>query len=350
MIYRLLPQSPGQLSTPQLWHHFHEYLQRTPASVDLHAVNDDLVGFFNSVPQDRLIQAVQSLVNRWQHTFSTPTITVDTHTTGDPIQLAHIGRHHRKHPTQRTLYADDITTIVALALDSRIFKACNSFFLQVRGAGIGSQLSPALCNVAVTLIEHSWHQLHHPLTDHTEIHFVYYRYVDNRFIAFNSIFLKHMAIQTLIHPDFYGNPVELEPVEDMHLLGFDVDLRQRTITYIPPDASWKIRDYASAGSTRLRLSGLQSRAHLIRKYTFPSSAVERALAQLADLYVQKGHDLRSCRQALERKSFGFDRTRSSVHPYAECIIPRLVFVHVPPVPAVLPVNLAFDAVLPCFWP
>ena len=144
--------------------------------------------------------------------------------------------------------------------------------------------------------------------------------------------------------------MELEPVDDMHLLGFDVDLRQRTITYIPPDASWKIRDYASAGSTRLRLSGLQSRAHLIRKYTYPSSAVERALAQLADLYVQKGHDLRSCRQALERKSFGFDRTRSSVHPYAECIIPRLAFVHVPPVPAVLPVNLGFDAVLPCFWP
>ena len=30
-------------------------------------------------------------------------------------------------------------------------------------------------------------------------------------------FLTHLAIQTLIHPDFYGNPVELEPVEDMHL-------------------------------------------------------------------------------------------------------------------------------------
>ena len=46
----------------------------------------------------------------------------------------------------------------------------------------------------------------------------------------------------------------------------------------------------SAGSTRLRLSGFHSRA------------IERALAQLADLYVQKGHDLHSCRQAL-RKSW-----------------------------------------------
>ena len=175
------------------------------------------------------------------------------------------------------------------------------YFLQVRGAGIGSQLSPALCNDAITLIEHSWHQLHHSLTDRTEIHFVYYRYVDNRFIAFNRTFLTHMAIQTLVHPDFYGNPVELEPVDDMHLLGFDVD--RCTITYISPNVSWKLRDQASAGSTHLRLSGFHSRAHLIRKYTYPSSAVERALAQLADLYVQTGHDFHRCRQqALRKKS------------------------------------------------
>ena len=72
----------------------------------------------------------------------------------------------------------------------------------------------------------------------------------------------------------------------MHLLGFDVDLIQRTvITYIPPNAAWKIRDHASAGSQRLRLSGLNSRAHLIHKYTDSTSEIERALAQLADLYV-----------------------------------------------------------------
>ena len=289
MIYRLLPQSPGQLSTPQLWNHFHDYLQHTPVSVDLHAVNDDLVGFFNSVPQDRLIQAVQSLVNRWQHTFTTPTITVDTHT--------------HTHPEIQS----SLPTLAVITANIPHNGHCTRT-TSPRLSGIGSQLPPALCNAAITLIEHSWHQLHHPLTDHTEIHFVYYRYVDNRFIAFNSIFLKHLAIQTLIHPDFYGNPVELEPVEDMHLLGFDVDLRQRTISYIPPDASWKIRDNASAGSTRLRLSGLQSRAHLIRKYTYPSSAVERALAQLTDLYVQKGHDLRSCRQALRGKVPVFGRS------------------------------------------
>ena len=136
-------------------------------------------------------------------------------------------------------------------------------------------------------------------------------------------------------------------MEDMHLLGFDADLRQRTISYIPPDASWKIRDYASAGSTRLRLSGLQSRAHLIRKYTYPSAAVERALAQLADLYVQKGHDLRSCHQALRGKVSVFGRSRFSEQYHAECAVPGPLCVP-PPVPKVLIANPCFDEAPPYF--
>ena len=173
MIFRLLPQAPGQLSIPQLWHHFHDYLHHTPDHIQLHAVNDDLVGFFNSVPQDRLIDAVQSLVTKWHLTFNTPTITVDIQATGDPLQLAHIGQHYRRHPTQRTIHANDITTIAALALDACVFRACTTYFNQVQGAGIGPQLSFALCNVAITLIGHSWHQLHHSLTDHTQIYFTY---------------------------------------------------------------------------------------------------------------------------------------------------------------------------------
>ena len=44
---------------------------------------------------------------------------------------------------------------------------------------------------------------------------------------------------TRFSPTLASKP-KLEPVDDMHLLGFDVDLSQRTITYIPPNAPWKI--------------------------------------------------------------------------------------------------------------
>ena len=228
------------------------------------------------------------------------TLTVDVQATGNPFHHSHIGRHHRKHPTQRTIQTSDITTIVAFALNTCIFRACNNTYKQIRGAGIGSQLSPALCNVAITLIEHSWHQIHNNLLQHTDLHFTYYRYVDNRFIVHNEHFLQHPAIQTLIHHNFFGDPVELEPVEDFHLLGFNIDLPQRTITYMQPSQPWKIRDSTTAGSQRLALSGLQSRLHTIRKYTFPPSSADAAAAELVNLYVQKGHNYHACHRFLKK--------------------------------------------------
>ena len=300
ILQHLYPQHPGQMSIPQLWHHFHSYLTQTPPDISLHATNDDLVGFFNSVPQHRLIDAVHSLVLHWQQQQSTHTLTVDVQATGNPFHHSHIGRHRRKHPTQRTIQTSDITTIVAFALDTCIFRACNNTYKQIRGAGIGSQLSPALCNVAITLIERSWHQIHNNLLQHTDLHFTYYRYVDNRFIVHNEHFLQHPAIQTLIHHNFFGDPVELEPVEDFHLLGFNIDLPQRTITYMQPSQPWKIRDSTTAGSQRLALSGLQSRLHTIRKYTFPPSSADAAAAELVNLYVQKGHNYHACHRFLKK--------------------------------------------------
>ena len=102
--------------------------------------------------------------------------------------------------------------------------------------------------------------------------------------------------------NFFGDPVELEPVDDFHLLGFNIDLQQRTVTYIQPSQPWKIRDATTAGSQRLALSGLQSRLHTIHKYTFPPSSAEAAAAELVKLYVQKGHNQTACSRFLKRKS------------------------------------------------
>ena len=177
-------------------------------------------------------------------------------------------------------------------------------YKQTRGAGIGCQLSPALCNVTGALIEHAWQQLHNNLLHHTDIHFNYYRYVDNRFIIHNEHFLTHPAILTLIRHDFFGDPIELEAVEDNHLLGFNIELTNRTITYMQPTQSWKIRDPTSAGSKRLTLSGLASRLHTMYKYTFPPTAADAAADDyLVKLYIHKGHAAIDCKRFLKsRKS------------------------------------------------
>ena len=83
-----------------------------------------------------------------------------SHSASYTAHSPHIRHHYHRH----------------FALNTCVFRACNTTYKQIRGAGIGSQLSPALCNVAITLIEHSW-------------------------------FLSHPAIQTLIH----HTPSNLKP-------------------------------------------------------------------------------------------------------------------------------------------
>ena len=100
--------------------------------------------------------------------------------------------------------------------------------------------------------------------------------------------------------DFYGHPVELETVDDNMLLGFFVDVDRRTVEYRQPDIR-QIRDCVSAGSLRLKMSGLKSRAHLIRQYTYPTSLISSSLKQLGALYVQKGFSQPAVDQALNQR-------------------------------------------------
>ena len=77
------------------------------------------------------------------------------------------------------------------------------------------------------------------------------------------------------------------------LLGYYVDVSERTII--------------SAGTLRLRLSGLKSRAHLIRKYSFPSCQAQSSLHALSRLYVQKGFALSDIHSALWPTNTSGDR-------------------------------------------
>ena len=98
-----------------------------------------------------------------------------------------------------------------------IFQECHTYYQQIRGAGVGSQLSPALCNVAITLIEHSWHQTYSTFLQQPSIHLFNTRYVDNRYTLISEQFRQPLPIATFAHPEFYGHPVEIETVEDNHL-------------------------------------------------------------------------------------------------------------------------------------
>ena len=123
-----------------------------------------------------------------------------------------------------------------------------------------------------------------------------------------------LPITTLAHPDFYEHPVEIEPVDDDHLLGFHIDPLNRTITFQLPTHPWQIRDPHSARSYRLRLSGLQSRHHTLRQYTYPQHLTQTTSQQLAQLYMTKGHSKEHCAAALR------PRREKKASLFAACLL------------------------------
>ena len=77
MLLQLWPQTMGQLAVPQIWSRVHALFTDTPIEFTLSNVNDDLVGFFNSVPQDRLLDAINTLILAWQERHADVVLSVD---------------------------------------------------------------------------------------------------------------------------------------------------------------------------------------------------------------------------------------------------------------------------------
>ena len=299
MVLQLWPQSMGQLAVPQIWSRIHTFFRDTPTDFVLANINDDLVGFFNSVPQDRLLDAINSLIQEWKSKHGEVALSVDMSQRGNPLQLSYVGKFHKAPRKTKVIQPSDIMTIVQSSLQSHIFQAMNVIWHQIRGAGIGSHISPTISNLAVTLIERAWTQSYEETLTAPIFPFLAIRYVDNRYIIFPEEMIQDLSIQTLAQADFYQHPVELETVTTNELLGFIVDSKLRTIQYKLPEP-WQIRDFASAGSLRLRLSGLQSRCHLISRYTYPRTGCPDRIHSLIHLYIAKGFQSSDCYKAIRK--------------------------------------------------
>ena len=56
----------GQLTTPCIWKAIHDIFQSPDDSIHLAEINDDLIGFFNSVPRDAIQDALDALISDFQ--------------------------------------------------------------------------------------------------------------------------------------------------------------------------------------------------------------------------------------------------------------------------------------------
>ena len=77
MVRTVWPEALGLESLPQLFNMLHLFLQSTTEPYHLTECNDDLVGFFNAVPQREIILSVQSLLEDFRRQHGSIHISVD---------------------------------------------------------------------------------------------------------------------------------------------------------------------------------------------------------------------------------------------------------------------------------
>ena len=97
---------------------------------------------------------------------------------------------------------------------THFFTALGVVWRQIRGAAIGSQISPTLSNLAVTLIERSWSSTYQEVLTQPNFHHLAIRYVDSFIVIVQKHHLQAPVFKVFTDLDFYGSPVEMELVAD----------------------------------------------------------------------------------------------------------------------------------------
>ena len=285
------PDHFGELRTPVIWKKLHSFLDSCSTVDELVMCNQDLVGFFTSMPIPRIELAVSTLMRDYcvktNQLFESCTISVDVKS---PHKLFRMFRGTVK-PLQslgkRPVHLSHVLHLVNMSFQLTAFQAMGTTWKQVRGTAIGSHISPALCCVAVAHHEQSWSRSFNIAVSSSA--FCSLRYVDNRFILASAAACCSPIFQHLVRPDFYLDPVILEEEPGNKFLGFLVDTTCRTCVYEIPSQCWQFRHPGSAGSLSLNLSGLRSRLALICMYTYPASLVPHCIHMLCKQYETMGY-------------------------------------------------------------
>ena len=140
---------------------------------------------------------------------------------------------------------------------------------QCRGSPIRSPLSPALCGTVIASLESVWTRTFR--VSGVRFHACFLRYVDNRLLFAPQSILKLPWVQLLLSKESNGQAMILEDEQKHDFLVFQIDFRQGFIKFNRAIQDSDLLDPLSAAPKTTLLSGLLSRAFLIKKCGYPSS-------------------------------------------------------------------------------
>ena len=250
-------------------------------------VNDDLKGFFTSVPHNRIVDSCVHMLDRYlRFSGSNPTnlvFSVNYKLQAKKNRTIQ-GRVIQTH-TLKSIRFSDIIPLIKVCLTSSAFQCLSSVHSQIRGACIGNPCSPPLCNIVVAFHETIWHESYKVIRNSQQFAV---RYVDNRLLILSKATISRNEWRTITDLNFYQHPVELETVPDNHFLGFEISIAPPSIVYIVPREDWQFRSLSSAGQLKVTLSGFESRVHSIFRYTWPKSLIHESILALRQAYLSRG--------------------------------------------------------------
>ena len=298
LVHEVCTESFGCTRLPQIMNCLARFMQPFPDDQVPMVYNQDLVGFFTSIPVDRILQSVQWLIDRYlvkrKDELDDVLFSVNLREKDTKLRIWK-GKQRRSAMRVQTIFLKDVVDICKLSCEVSMFTVLGQTSRQTRGAAIGNQISPTLANATNAVHEQRFaEKVDYIMHKHFQQVWCI-RYVDNRLVVIAKTMCDHPFIKDFLEDNFYEEPVVLESVATpdavQEFLGFDLQVHTYKILLLMREAPWKIRPSSSAGTLRQKLAAYQSKKHSIMKFVFPDSEKMMQLKELKTMFIRAGYQM-----------------------------------------------------------
>ena len=252
-------------------------------------VQQDLIGFFNvfnSVPHDRILQALtftlDLLQERWGQPWQEQSLQLSFRNKDSSFRVFR-GRRRFAARNSRTMHLEDLPALTDFMLQSSFFQ-CGAFtFKQIQGASMGSALAPVLCTLVASTAEFLWLHNFRNVTFNIGLHTAVCC-ADIRAFYFHTGIRRSPWTQLLLSLEFYGAPILLSR---NHLFS-----DTRNDRHLAPVDTTVVRTFRSVGNREHVLSGFSARTRTIIRLTRPMRLTRPQVDDLIEIYQGRGFSRR----------------------------------------------------------
>ena len=267
-----------------IWHSMMGYPATEPTSM----VQQDLIGFFNvfnSVPHDRILQALtftlDLLQERWGQPWQEQSLQLSFRNKDSSFRVFR-GRRRFAARNSRTMHLEDLPALTDFMLQSSFFQ-CGAFtFKQIQEpvwAQLWHQCCAHLLLPPLSFCGYNFRNVTFNIGLHTAV-----CYADIRAFYFHTGIRRSPWTQLLLSLEFYGAPVLLSR---NHLFS-----DTRNDRHLAPVDTTVVRTFRSVGNREHVLSGFSARTRTIIRLTRPMRLTRPQVDDLIEIYQGRGFSRR----------------------------------------------------------